>query len=289
VVAKSVSLEVGGGLSSGLVDPDEGIHVEVAGIDLERGVVTIRLIEEETGELVDTVEIDGLGKSLGELLDAIEADPLWEPLIGPLLQDMAENGSGVSNGFAWFSADGKSWQTIGHVGPLQGANTPSIASIVATTNGFVATSAGNGWPLPPGPVQDVLWHSVDGTTWTEGAGLIESPHPGSPYGLDMWDGRLVEVTRKGVWAIEDTPQQLITSSLDVMEIGEFGLVGMHSEMDGGGTEVLFSADGTTWNRWTPPEFGPEFGTLYVVGIGDDFVVLRLITQAGESHWVGRLP
>jgi hypothetical protein len=74
-----------------------------------------------------------------------------------------------------------------------------------------------------------------------------------------------------------------------MEIGEFGLIGVRSEMEGGGTEVLFSKDGTTWNLWTPPEFGPEFGTVYTVGISDDFVVLRVITEAGDSHWVGRLP
>jgi hypothetical protein len=60
-------------------------------------------------------------------------------------------------------------------------------------------------------------------------------------------------------------------------------------MDGGGTEVVFSEDGSTWNRWSPPEFGTEFGTLYPRAMGDDFVVLRLIQDSGTTFWIGRLP
>ena len=137
----------------------------------------------------------------------------------------------------------------------------------------------------------LLWETTDGTTWIENSSLSDS-HLSDPYGLSVWAGRLVAVTRDGVWTIEDTPQELIASDgmsgLGLIKIGEFGLVGMHSQEDGGGTEMLFSANGTTWNRWTPPEFGPE-SRVQVVGIGDDFVVLRVTTQNWDGYWVGRLP
>jgi hypothetical protein len=310
VVTTSVGLELGGGFLSGLVDPDEGTHVEVVEMDFERGVVTVRFIEEETGDVVDTVEIevDGLGKSIDEVLDAMEADPLWEPAIGPLLQDMAENGGGegfVSNGFAWFSVDGVSWEPIADVGPLQGPNT--IASIVATADGFVATSEFNGRPGSSGSVQEVLWHSVDGTTWTEGAGLAESHLGGNStelrWGLRVWDGQPVAATGDGVWTIEDSPRKLIPAeAVGRMQwggfwFGELGFVGLLQGPEGASAEeILFSSDGSTWNRWKPPEFDPgEFEELFVVGMGDDFFVVqqRHYHTADETPsytmWVGTLP
>jgi hypothetical protein len=64
VVTTSVILEAAGGIGQGLVDPDDGIHVEVADIDLERGVVLVRLINESDGDVLDIVEIDGFGQQL---------------------------------------------------------------------------------------------------------------------------------------------------------------------------------------------------------------------------------
>jgi hypothetical protein len=283
---------------SGLVDPDEGIHVEVAEIDLERGVVTVRYIEEESGEVVDIVEIGGLGNSFGELLDAMEADPAWAPLVGPLLEDMADVddwGGGFQTGLAWFSVDGVSWEPIIDVGPLQGMN--RFESIVATEDGFVATSDDCCWP-PNDPVQNVLWHSVDGTTWTEGAGLAESHLTSRSLtsqvldrgGLNVWAGQPVAAASAGVWTIEDSPLQLIparaVSGMGLV-FGELGIVGlMFGNMEGhSAEEIFFSVYGSTWNRWDPPEFDPEDGMLKVVGMGDDFFVVRL----GGTTWVGTLP
>jgi hypothetical protein len=243
-----------------------------------------------------------LGKSLGKLLDAMEADPAWEPLIGPLLQDIAEGGLGVNNGLAWFSVDGVTWEPIADVGPLQGENT--IASIVATADGFVATSEEGCCGPPTGPVNAVLWHSVDGTTWTEGAGRVESHLIQSARGLDVWAGQPVAVSDEGVWTIEDSPLQLIPADaiediqwppwLDrpVITMGEFGLIGragQHNE------EMFYSRDGTSWARWVPTEFDPEDGRLWVVGMGDDFFVMRQGECDPEPEatfctmWVGTLP
>jgi hypothetical protein len=180
----------------------------------------------------------------------------------------------TSRGYAWFSPDGQTWNQLDASGPLDGGE---IAAVVATSGGFVATSTNYG-----------LWETTDGTTWLHKSGLAES-HLSDPSGLDVWAGQLVAATTRGVWTINDTPQELIassgTSGLSVMQTGELGLIAIASENDGGGTEVLFSKDGTTWNRWTPTEIGPGIRGIYVVGIGDEFVVL----QTGGSVWVGRLP
>jgi hypothetical protein len=206
----------------------------------------------------------------------------------PNFAELALNGSWhTATGYAWFSPDGQTWNQLDASGPLDGGE---VAAVVATSDGFVATSGSTG-PGRPGRAQDILWETTDGTTWIEKSTLAES-HLSDRRGLEVWAGRPVAASKNGVWTIEDTPQELIgdtgAARFGVMEVGEFGLVAMHSEMDGGGTEVLFSKDGTTWNRWTPPEFGVD-GLVYFVGMGDDFLVLRAITETGASNWVGRLP
>lgn len=62
-------------------------------------------------------------------------------------------------------------------------------------------------------------------------------------------------------------------------------------MGGGASadEILFSEDGTTWNRWNPPELDPEAGNLRVVGIADDFVVLQQGWLDTSVLWIGTLP
>ncbi len=216
---------------------------------------------------------------------------------------------GFGKGYGWFSPDGQTWSQLDTSGPLDGGE---IAAVVATPSGFVATSTSFGIPRPTGLAEMFLWETTDGTTWIQKSSLSDSHlltddringeivPVSDPYGLGVWDERLVAATRGGVWTIEDTPQELIgsdgMSGFDVIQIGELGLVGRRSENygcideeEGGGAEILFSANGTTWNRWTPPEFGPEFWEFRVVGIGDDFVVLRGLTQNGDGYWVGRLP
>jgi hypothetical protein len=112
--------------------------------------------------------------------------------------------------------------------------------------------------------------------------------------LDVWAGTPISVSDQGVWTIEDAPQALISANgvggMSVW-VGDFGLIGLQSEMGGGALadEVLFSEDGTTWNRWNPTEIDQEAGNLYLVGIGDDFIVLQQGWRDAAFLWVGTLP
>jgi hypothetical protein len=161
-------------------------------------------------------------------------------------------------------------------------NKDSPFAIEATPDGFVAWAHGR------------VWESTDnGTTWTEGADLPERPW-WMPDPLDVWDGTPISISGQGVWTIEDTPQELIPATgmggMGVW-VGDFGLIGMQSEMGGGALadEVLFSEDGTTWNRWNPTEIDQEAGVLSMVGIGDEFIVLRQEFREDAFLWVGTLP
>lgn len=295
VVAASVTLEVGGGFTEGLVDPDDGIHVEVVEIDLDRGVVTIQYIDEESGEVVDTVEVDGFGESLADLLDAMASDPAWSPLAETVVAQLADpewiDGASVTRGFSWFSADGIAWTQIEGSAAFEGGE---FVDVTATLDGFWAShrvlNERQSASLPSS-----LWKSTDGVSWTK-----TTADPGydnrSGFGqsLGEWKGRVVTAAAsRGVWTVEDTPQQLISASgtggLANTWIGDFGFIAVPSERDGGGTEVVFSEDGSTWNRWSPPEFGTEFGTLYPRAMGNGSVVLRLIQESGTTFWIGRLP
>jgi hypothetical protein len=295
VVTASVTMDVGGGFTEGLVDPDDGIHVEAVEIDLDQGVVTIQYIDEESGEVVDTVEVDGFGKSLADLLDAMALDPGWAPLAEIVVAQLADpewvDGASVTRGFSWFSADGITWTQIEGSAALDGGE---FVDVVATHDGFWAShrvlNERESDYLPSS-----LWTSTDGVSWTK-----TTADPGydnrSGYGqsLGEWNGRVVTASAsRGVWTVEDTPQQLISTSgtggLANTWIGGFGFIAVPSERDRGGTEVVFSEDGSTWTRWSPPEFGTEVGTLYPRAMGEDFVVLRLIQESGTTFWIGRLP
>jgi hypothetical protein len=280
-----------------VIDPDDGIHVETT-IDLDRGVIIAEFFKEPdmepTGETVE-ISLDDAGFT--ELLSYMESDPGWEPIIEPLLEDMVGNpDGGVSRDVAWYSADGTTWQPLDPAGPLRGpvqtGDGDNIFAIEATPDGFVAWSHGR------------VWESTDnGTTWTEGAALTERgwrvPDP-----LDVLDGTPISVSDQGVWTIEDTPQELIPATgMDGMGgvwVGDFGLFGMQRK----GGDVLFSEDGTTWNRWNPTEsedgktwnrwnpteIDQEAGILSMVGIGDDFIVLRQEFRGEDAFlWVGTLP
>jgi hypothetical protein len=218
----------------------------------------------------------------------------------PTFSDLAINGSwGTGRGYAWFSSDGQTWTELDATGPLDGGE---IFSVVATDDSFVAIATGGGSPSPPGLAQDMVWESTDGLQWIPRARADESglTQDLSGAGLGVWNDTLVTATASGgVWSIEDDPSQLIpvdgTTSLSSMWIGPLGFFAVGREQDGGGTEVLFSSNGTEWNRYVPPEFGPAEGTIYPVGIGDDFVVVKLIAWDGTAEtaesgiWVGRLP
>lgn len=251
---------------------------------------------------VHRIDLDATGHldDLETILGATSEDPDFASLVmGLVRRDWR-----LSQEYAWFSPDGQTWNQIDAPGP---GGMGGIGAIVAMPDGFVVGVDG----------ADVLWETTNGATWTQKStlaeshlmvrmGVVEGDSPAQPgdqeygdvRGLDVWDGRLVAVTTNGVWTIEDTPQQLIPAEGTNFErmqrgIGGLGLVAVNKEQGGGRTKILFSADGTTWNRWNPPEFGPpNQSVLYLVGVGDDFVVLE---RYGESEsypgslWVGKLP
>ncbi len=148
-----------------------------------------------------------------------------------------------------------------------------------------------------------MWETTDGTTWTEGALL-----PARPWWFtkpfDVWAGTPISVSDQGVWTIEDAPQELIpaTGVIDMdYWVGDFGLVGLVTFIgwelaaalgipeQAVADEILFSEDGATWNRWNPTEIDPEAGNLYMVGIGDDFIVLQQGSSDASVLWIGMLP
>jgi hypothetical protein len=90
----------------------------------------------------------------------------------------------------------------------------------------------------------------------------------------------------------------------LLSITDFGLFGSPSYGWWGpdAKELLFSVDGTNWNRWEPTEFsfgggnepGEHEGAVWVTGVGDNFVVLQhrswdeASNTASNSLWVGTL-
>jgi hypothetical protein len=285
IVTGRLDLVVGAGFGSNLIDPDDGIHVETT-VDLDRGVIIAEFFKEPdmepTGEIVE-ISLDDAGFS--ELFGYMEADPDWEPLMEPLLQSVSVGPEGrVSRDLAWYSPDGKTWQPLDAAGPLQAGGQAGLSAIVATQDGFIAAAHGRSW------------ESTDnGTTWTEGAVLPERPWFVQDS-LDVWAGAPISVSNQGVWTIEDTPQELIpaTGMGDMNHwVGDFGLFGMRTTQQGGealADEVIFSEDGATWNRWNPTEIDhQEAGGLYMVGIGDDFIVLQQGWEDAAFLWVGTLP
>jgi hypothetical protein len=289
IVTGRIFLEVGAGFGSDLIDPDDDIHVETT-VDLDRGVIIAEFFNEPdmepTGEIVE-ISLDDAGFT--ELFSYMATDPGWEPLIEPLLQSLTMSGEGmVARGVAWYSPDGETWQSLDATGPLQAPgqegftpNQEGLYDVVATQDGFIAAAHSR------------LWESTDGTTWTEGALLPERPW-WMKGPLDVWAGTPISVDQRGVWTIEDTPQELIPgTAMDITgmdtsrQFGEFGLVAIAAD------EILFSEDGTTWNVWNPPEIDPEDGYLTIVGIADDFIVLqqdRWIEDVEDAVlWIGTLP
>lgn len=201
---------------------------------------------------------------------------------------------GRGEGYAWFSEDGVDWLALDSAELLEG--TGSIAAVAATSDGFVATVTGD---LTPFPVlaEGWLWESADGITWSrriqlDQPGLSVVPHQSRT--LRVWNSMLVlSGPGLGVWEVTDEPRELIpaeaTDQLSVMAIGPLGLVAIGHEMDNKRADILFSADGTEWNRWTVEEFSADSAALDHVGIGDDFVALWFHNEDGGSLWIGSLP
>jgi hypothetical protein len=329
VLTATISLEFEGeGFANGLVDADEGVHVDVVELDLDRGIMIVAFHDEENNmeQIGELREIDlkgaGFSNAFSNLLDAMAADPDWARAVPGFIAQLSSEGpagyASASVGYAWFSPDGVTWERIDSTGPLDGGE---FAAITASGDGFVATASNPYKPgqLPPdlqylteGFDNSVVWQSADGTTWTAAPNLT-SRHGTDDSMLAEWRGELIELVG-WVQSINDDmqpttltqPQQAL---FDIptrgmwLDVSDFGLIGTPSYGWRGpdATELLFSVDGTNWSRWEPTEFGTggshdspgeHMGDVWVVGVGDDFVVLqhRLWNDETQSHkqtlWVG---
>jgi hypothetical protein len=320
VVTATIDLVFGGeGIANSLVDPDEFIHVEVVDLDLDRGVMTVQFLDESNDmeQIGDLREFDlnalGFSGTFSNLIDAMNADPTWKPQVDGFLARWS-----ASVGYAWFSPDGRTWETVSRDGPLDGGE---FSSVLGTSDGFVATATNTYRTdeLPPdmnyradGFDSTVVWVSDDGTTWTKASGLI-SRHGAQPSKLVEWEGAIVEHVRVGtvfsasddteVWTLASPPEPVfpdVPTDGMLLSITDFGLFGSPSYGWWGpdATELLFSTDGTAWNRWEPTEFeigGPRdegsehSGDAWVVGTGDDFIVIQERDESSASTlWVGQV-
>jgi hypothetical protein len=327
----SLSFE-GDGFANSLVAPDEGIHVEVVDLDLDRGVMIVKFLDETNNmeQIGDLREFDlnalGFSEAFSNLIDAMTADPNWKPqvdgFLAQLTGEMSTGSAFASVGYAWFSPDGTTWETVSRGGPLDGGE---FSSVLATSDGFVATAntpyrAGE-LPtymryLADGFDSTIVWESDDGMTWTKAAGLT-SRHGTQPSKLVEWKGAIVEHIGVGMVrsASDDTEVWMLASPQEpvfpdvptdgmLLSITDFGLFGSPSYGWWGpdAKELLFSVDGTNWNRWEPTEFsfgggnepGEHEGAVWVTGVGDNFVVLQhrswdeASNTASNSLWVGTL-
>lgn len=335
IVTATLSLSFeGDGIANGLVAPDEGIHVEVVDLDLDRGVMIVKFLDEtnDMEQIGDLREFDlnalGFSRAFSNLIDAMNADPNWKSqvdgFLAQLTSEMSTGSAFASVGYAWFSPDGTTWETVSRGGPVDGGE---FSSVLATSDGFVATANS---PYRPGELplgmryladgfdSTIVWESDDGTTWTEAAGLT-SRHGTQPSKLVEWKGAIVEHVGVGmvrsasddteVWTLA-SPQEWVFPDVPtdgmLLSITDFGLFGSPSYGWWGpdAKELLFSVDGTVWNRWEPTEFeiggrrdegGEHLGNAWVAGVGDNFVVLQhrqwdeATNTPLNSLWVGTLP
>ncbi|MGI9584842.1 MAG: hypothetical protein ACR2N7_04565 [Acidimicrobiia bacterium] len=313
VMAASMTLVVDAErFANTLVGVDDGVHVEVLDIDLDRGVMTVQHIAESNGQQVgETREIDlnatSFGRDFTDILTAMAADPDWEPLIDRIVSTFTSGFAEAVVHYAWFSPDGTSWQPFPTTGPL--FDDIQFASVIATPTGFIATASRTTWE----PTKSV-WESTSGTVWTEstdhttGRGAAGGRYASS---LGTWNGELVEIAEMGegyggpdlravgggreVWTLSDPSQRLFsdipTNGMNLV-MNELGLIGATDDTDWQGPatiEMLLSVDGTSWSRWEQPEFGPAVRAS-IVGVGDDFVVIQVRDDLeSDSLWVGRLP
>lgn len=331
VVTADIELAFDGeGFANNLVNADDAIHVEIVELDIDQGVMIVSFHDEDNGmeQIGDLREIDlkdaGFSGAFSNLLDSMAADPAWEPLVPDFIAQLAgEAAAGVSVAYAWFSPDGVTWQRIDNSGPLDGG---AFSAIGATPDGFVATASNTYEPgSQPTGLQhlteefdsSIVWQSTDGTTWTGAPGLT-SQHGFRSSRIVEWQGELVEHVGAGsvgdasdntrVLTLTDPAREVfseIPTAGMILNFSEFGLIGSPAFGWGGpdATELLFSVDGTNWNRWEPTEFsigvshespGEHVGAARIVGVGDDFVVLQHTRWDADTDttivtlWVGRV-
>jgi hypothetical protein len=171
--------------------------------------------------------------------------------------------------FAWWSADGQVWTEVDRSGgPMLDHQ---IQFVMATESGFLVTSDAN-----------TTQEFVEGSIWRAASAVSGDVH--------RWGDRLVVEGPNGVSLLDDPEQVLIPKDAVAgfkLYFGEMGVIGGRGE----GYEQLathesffFSAEGTTWETWIPPEFETMDQWINLVGVGDNFVVLS--DWASGTLWIG---
>jgi hypothetical protein len=192
VLAATVTLSFEGeSFANGLVDADEGIHVEVVDLDVDRGVMIVRFLDEsndmtQIGEL-EEVDLNSAGFSgaFSNLLDAMAADPDWNPqierFVAQLTSEATTGSASASVGYAWHSPDGITWQRIDTAGPGEDSeiwtltdppnrlfeDIPTDGMHIEIGNLGLIGTPWHDYTRGPGVTEEVeLLLSVDGTSWT---------------------------------------------------------------------------------------------------------------------------
>jgi hypothetical protein len=191
--------------------------------------------------------------------------------------------------FAWWSADGQVWTEVDRSGgPMLDHQ---IQFVMATESGFLVTSEAN-------TTQEL----VEGSIWRAASAVSGNVH--------RWGDRLVVEGPNGVSLLDDPEQVLIPKDAVAgykLYFGEMGVIGVRGEgyerrlatrgemgVIGGRGEgyellvtdepIFFSANGTTWETWIPPEFETMDQWVNLVGVGDNFVVLS--DWVSGTLWIG---
>jgi hypothetical protein len=131
--------------------------------------------------------------------------------------------------------------------------------------------------------------SSDGIKWSYKERGDEWPPDTQADWPDLWEGKVL-IEGEGL-VDRDTGETIVpeeaVAGMDVM-FSEFGMVGISTydpQQLSGTIDAVFSADGTTWARWSL-DLTTET-SVEVVGIGDGFVVLG--EWYSHGFWVADLP
>jgi hypothetical protein len=191
ILTATVTLSFEGeSFANGLVDADEGIHVEIVDLDVERGVMIVKFLDEDNdmAQIGDIREIDlssaGFSGAFSNLLDAMATDPDWdlqiERFVGQLTGMYTVGFASASVAYAWHSRDGINWQRIDTPGPGRDSeiwaltdppnrvfeDIPTVGMQIEIGDLGVIGTPTHDYTQGPGVTGEIeVLLSVDGTSW----------------------------------------------------------------------------------------------------------------------------